>query len=346
LLTRSLRCPRWSCLGHALARLVLVAWASVPGLAFAEAPSPELAERARALYSAGTRAFAEKRYSEAGQQFDQAASYVPSAIALFTAGLSWERAGNPVRAADDYAHALALATLDREGLDEKRARQAKERLQALEATLGTARVVGAPGSFAQIEGQGAPAPAELPAVLHGTAGGHVLLLRPARPGTFGSSDNERVPIILTAGETLQLDLTAKKLDAAAGIAAAPATVAPLAGELAATPGTPSHAHGKTLTTLGYAFIGASVAVEVATAIVWFGPAMAARDDYRDGAGTRNRAESYQTLTNVLLVGGAAVAAGGAALVLLGHTGSDARSTTLPSLGLHLGLGGAALAGAW
>ena len=186
-------------------------------LAWADSPSPsEMAERARAIYAAGTRAFAETRFADAAQKFEEAASVVPSAVAFFTGGLAWERAGDPARAADDYARALELGSYQPGGIDEKQSEKAKERLGALEATLGTVRVLGPSGTWVRIEDQGTGARA--PATLHAAAGGHVVVARSLAGEPPAPSIRERSFVILSTGKTVTLDLTAKKLDETAGAA--------------------------------------------------------------------------------------------------------------------------------
>ena len=96
-----------------------------------DAPSDAAGTSARARYNVGTRAFAEKRYVEAALNFEAAAAEKPSAVALYTAALSWEQANVPDRAADDYTRALAVP-----GLQADKVNLAHERLTSLEAVFG------------------------------------------------------------------------------------------------------------------------------------------------------------------------------------------------------------------
>ena len=104
------------------------------------------AAEARTQYQLGSQAFSAKKYSEAALHFESAASFRPHAVALYTAGLAWDNANKPERAADAYARAL-----DVPGLDAKQTATAKERVAALEKTLGTLVVSGGEGAKVQLD---------------------------------------------------------------------------------------------------------------------------------------------------------------------------------------------------
>src|SRR5438552_1526024 len=133
-----LRRARSTALLLALA-LALVASGPAAALAADDEPQGDPAE-ARQQYNAGTQAFAAKRYLEAALHFEAAAAHRPHPIALYTAALAWEQAGKPDRAADDFGRALEAP-----GLGAKEKENAKERLAALERTLGTVVVAGPDG---------------------------------------------------------------------------------------------------------------------------------------------------------------------------------------------------------
>src|SRR5688572_22296764 len=97
---------------------------------FAQDTSADPAAEARSQYQLGTQAFQAKKYSEAALHFESAASFRPHAVALYTAGLAWDLANNPARAADAYSRAL-----DVPGLDAKQSATAKDRVAALEKSL-------------------------------------------------------------------------------------------------------------------------------------------------------------------------------------------------------------------
>ena len=93
-----------------------------------ETPTADSAAEARAQYTQGTQAFQAKRYSEAALHFEAAAAFRVNAVALYTAGLAWDLASKPERAADAYARALEV-----QGLDAKQTKTAKDRIDALHA---------------------------------------------------------------------------------------------------------------------------------------------------------------------------------------------------------------------
>ena len=140
------------------------------GQAFAQTPSPaEAAEpprqpdpvaRARERYDGGTRAaFGQGRFVEAALEFEAAAAEKPSAVALSTAAMSWERASVLDRAADDYARTVAMS-----GLPAEQAAAAGDRLAALERRAGDAggHVAGGLARAARTGTRRFPAPARPP----------------------------------------------------------------------------------------------------------------------------------------------------------------------------------------
>src|SRR5689334_19782100 len=77
-----------------------------------DASPPDSAAEARQQYQQGTQAFQQKRYSEAALHFEAAAAFRSSGVALYTAGLAWDLAMRPERAADAYSRALDTPGLD------------------------------------------------------------------------------------------------------------------------------------------------------------------------------------------------------------------------------------------
>jgi hypothetical protein len=144
------------------------------------------AAHARALYDTGTQAFARGRYLEAALDFEVAATFKRSAIALYTAALSWERANSPERAADDYARAVVVGDLPPDT-----ATAASLRLTQLRKVLGVVAVTAPADWRVQLDDHGEVEP---PATLHGAAGVHTITARaPGQP-------LQRVSVVLRAGE--------------------------------------------------------------------------------------------------------------------------------------------------
>jgi len=89
----------------------------------------------------GQQAYARGDFRAAAQRFEAAFRDDPRGAIVFNAGLSWQAAGEPARAADDYAFALATTDLPAEN-----AADARTRLGALEKSLGRIDVTSPQGS--------------------------------------------------------------------------------------------------------------------------------------------------------------------------------------------------------
>lgn len=249
------------------------------------APQEESGIRARARYDAGTQAFAQGRIVEAALQFEAAAAEKPSAIALYTAAISWERANVPQRAADDYSRALALG-----GLSEDASAHATVRLQALEAVLGSVLVSGPAGWRVQLD---ANAEMPLPATLHGASGVHTLTVH-AVGRTIAP-----VAVPLQSGVAIRLQLPE----------AAPA---PRPEDAGTPPAHRSDLRGP----IGFVLLGAAGAALLSGALLG-AEALDARDAYRAGPtqASFDHAENLQRWTDAAWIAGGVLAAAGLALVL-------------------------------
>jgi hypothetical protein len=92
-------------------------------------------------FGEGQQAYARGDFRTAAQRFETAFRDDPRGAIVFNAGLSWQAAGEPARAADDYAFALATRDLPPEN-----AADARTRLGALEQSLGRVDVTAPPGA--------------------------------------------------------------------------------------------------------------------------------------------------------------------------------------------------------
>jgi len=134
-----------------------------------EPPAADSAAEARQQYQEGTKAFSAKKYSEAALHFESAAAFKANAVALYTAALAWDLASRPERAADAYGRALEVS-----GLDIKQTNVARDRVGALERTLGTLLVSAPDGWKVQLDNL---TESPTPARLHASAGVHTLNVR-------------------------------------------------------------------------------------------------------------------------------------------------------------------------
>jgi hypothetical protein len=254
---------------------------------------------ARVQYQQGTQAFQQKRYNEAALHFEAAASYRTSSVALYTAGLAWDLASRPERAADAYARALEVG-----GLDAKQTGLAKDRVAQLEKTLGTVAVTAPEGWRVQLD---TFTEVPTPARLHGSQGIHGLSVRaPGKPIA-------RRDVTLDAGKVLTLELK-EEPKVVAKVDVEPEK--PPEVEAPPPPSPPRQEYWITRRVAGVGVAGVGVAA-LGSAIILGLNANDAKTAY-DAGPTResfDHASSLQTWTNVALVSSAVLVAGGLALVL-------------------------------
>jgi hypothetical protein len=314
----------------ALLLAVAATVATAAPTARAEEPvAADSAAEARQQYQQGTQAFAQKRYSEAALHFEAAAAFRPTAVALYTAGLAWDNASRPERAADAYSRALDLP-----GLDAKQTSLAKERVAQLEKTLGTLVVTGPEGWKVQLD---TFTEVPVPARLHSGPGVRALSIRaPGKP-------IERRDVSLDGGKVTTLDL--KDEPKPAPKPPAP-EVEPPPSSKGPPPPPPARAREETFWTTRRA-IGAGVAgvgvAALGAAVVLGINANGAKDAY-DKAPTRegfDHASALQTWTNIALVAGGVALAGGVVLIVLPDEGAAEGR-----LRVSVNPGGAALGGSF
>jgi hypothetical protein len=268
---------------------VLAAMCLVPVAARAQDAAPaDAAVEARQQYQQGTQAFQQKRYQEAALHFEAAASFRTSSVALYTAGLAWDLASKPERAADAYSRALEVG-----GLDPKQQGLAKDRVTQLETTLGTVAVAAPDGWRVQLD---TFTEVPTPSRLHAGAGVHGLSVRaPGKP-------IERRDVTLQTGKLVTIELKDEPK-----IVPRVEPEPPKALPVAPPPPPPPRPYWITRRVVG----------ALGSAIILGTSANGAKTAY-DAGPTRasfDHASSLQTWTNVALVTGVVLVAGGVALVL-------------------------------
>ena len=272
----------------------------VPRVAQAQEATPtENGVEARQQYQQGTQAFQQKRYQEAALHFEAAASFRTSSVALYTAGLAWDLASKPERAADAYGRALEVG-----GLDPKQTGLAKDRVAQLETTLGTVAIAAPDGYRVQLD---TFTEVPTPARLHAGAGVHGLSVRaPGKP-------IERRDVTLQAGKVVNLELK-EEPKVQPKVEVEPVKPPPV---IVAPPPPPPRMHfWTTRRVAGVGVAGVGVAALGATIVLGL-EANSAKTAY-DAGPTResfDHASSLQTWTNVALVSSVVLVAGGAVLVL-------------------------------
>jgi hypothetical protein len=317
--------------------LVVLAAVGVAGSARADEPAtPDPAAEARQQFNLGTAAFKDKKFVEAALHFEAAAAQRAHAVTLYTAALAWEQANKPERACDDFGRALEVA-----GLTAQQAANARDRVAALEKSLGTVVVMVPEGWRVQLEGLTEVA---APTRLHGSPGVHKLLVRaPGKPP-------ESHEVTLEAGQLTRFELE-ERSDAKAGSGppSAPGPERP-SGDAGAHPRptaatkdvvAPTAAFASWRKPAGFAAIGLGVAT-LGAGVLLGTQALDAKDAY-DAAPTQtayDHARSLQTWTTVAFVAGSLFTAGGVVFVLLPEPKRTAWIVVRPTIG------GATLGGAF
>ncbi len=272
----------------------------IPSAAMAqEPPVVDSAAEARQQYTQGTQAFQAKRYEEAALHFEAAASFRTNAVALYTAALAWDLATRPERAADAYGRALAVG-----GLEPKQGNLAKDRVAQLEKTLGTVVVTAPDGWRVQLD---TFTEVLTPARLHGAAGVRSLSIRaPGKP-------IERRDVNLEASKISNLELK----DEPKVVPKPEPEPARPAAAVVAPPPPRQETYWITRRVVGVGVAGVGLAA-LGSGIILGLQANSAKDAY-DAGPTResfDHASSLQTWTNVSLIAGGVLIAGGIALVVI------------------------------
>lgn len=298
--------------------------ASMSVASVAAAQDDAASNEARTQYQLGTQAFQAKKYAEAATHFEAAAAARSNAVALYTAGLAWDLAGKPERAADAFARAVEVP-----GLDPKQSISAKEKIAAIEKTVGTVVVQGPEGWKVQLDSL---TEAPVPARLHALPGPHSMAVK--APGK--AVDHREVS--LEAGKVIEVNLKDEPPKPQATPTADPSPAETPRDTTSARSTRDSYWTTRRVAGVGVAGLG--VAVLGAGAVLGIN-ANGAADAYdaRPSREAFDHAASLETWTNVAFIAGAACLVGGIVLVVLpdddGHEGR-----------LHVGVGprGATLGG--
>lgn len=179
---RKARVARWL-VASALVATAASALAQPPPTGAAQADDPR--QRAERLFLDGEAAFARGDFTLAGRSFEEANQLDPQPTSLFNGARSWERAGEPARAANLYRRFLDGAPPETPNRD-----RATQSLAELAGKLGRLEILAPSASSLSIDGATAT-----PGVTFVNPGAHLLV------ATFaGSQREERVD--LEAGRSL------------------------------------------------------------------------------------------------------------------------------------------------
>ncbi len=291
--------------------LFLGAWVSA-GNAGAAGSEKTAAEN----FQAGVTAYAHGEFRAAAALFEGAYRTQPRGAAVYNAGLAWESAGEPTRAADAYAAALA-----RSDLSDEQGRDARTRLAALERSLGRLHVTAPAGTSAAIDRVS----------YGGSVAAHVLAGDHEVQVVFGDGRGETRRVVVAAGSLTVVEfMTPPSPPVSRAAVVVPPKPRPHPPAAAPAPLWSTFSRG----TVGWIALGASVPL-VATAGVLGQSALRSRDDYdasgHTNQGLRDTAASLRLWTNVAWIAGAA-AAGAGIYLLLTPTDTDAAAATEVRLG--------------
>jgi tetratricopeptide (TPR) repeat protein len=316
--------------------VVLLAVAIAPSEARA-APHDDAA--AEALFLEGRKLMEEGRYDEACPKLLASHKASPGVGTLLNLGECYERAGKTASAWATFRDAIEAAQsagrADREKL-------ARTRADVLEPRLARVKIVAnarAPGMTVKRDG----------AALDAAALGVALPVDPGKHQIEASAQGRspfRAELVAIAGKTVVVEIP----ELARADEPAPRTAAP---PPAAPPESPASSDGSTQRTIGWIGIGAgAVAIGVGAAFALNARAKwsDAQDNHckgtvcdREGGALASDAKTSGNLATAFILGGAVVAGGGLALVLLAPTANgSATSGSRASIRVAPSLGGAAL----
>jgi hypothetical protein len=258
----------------------------------------DAAAEAKRQFGLGRQAFDAKRYADAAQNFEAAAAYKPHPVTFYTAAVAWELAGRSDRAADAFSRAV-----EQPGLREEDARKSRERLSSLEGVLGTVTVTAPDGWKVQLDGN---VETTAPARLHAKPGLRTLVYR--APGKAV----EKKEVTLEAGQKVAISLPEPTPQVVAQPEPPKEPKTPVVTEAPAEDPltTIRKSAGLVLAGIGAASVGAS--------IIFWTQAQDARDVYNAKPTQQglDHGHNLETWTNVTLIGGLVLLAGGVTLYLL------------------------------
>lgn len=275
------------------------------------------ATEARRLYTEAKKALSAKKYSEAALGFEAASRIKAHAVALYTAAQAWELAGERARAADAYSRALSTPQLS-----ESQTERSKERLESLEKELGTAKVIGKSGTKILLDDH---MEMTVPATVHGSPGAHVLSV------TLPDGNTEKRALNFIAGQSQEVNLDEAPEPQPNMPSPKPVKLAePKKQPVKAEPRRPS----PFWKTVGFIATGAGVAA-LGGAILVGTSAKDAEDTYKakPSRETFDHAKGLETRTNILLIGGGVLTAGGIGILVWQATkGSENRAAVRVNVG--------------
>lgn len=303
-------------MARALGLAAALAAIGAPALA---QPSDDDVVVARETFRAGEAAYQRGDYETAANSFEVSHRLAPHPFTMFNAGLAWQGAQQPERAADAFHKAITLG-----GLGDDQLADATERLGDLRRTLGVVEIAAPEGASVVVGHLDRASP---PVLVHLAPGEHEVVVLHAD----GSQARQRVTVAAGASVSVTFEPPAPK--------PVPTAVAP-----DPVPITPPSEGSSALFVSGWVAVGIGVAAG-GTAIGLGVAALSAKDDFEASGNTdpdaRSKAATLRTVTNVMWgVAGAGVLTGTILLIVGWPTdGSDQADVGLDLGPGYLGLSG-------
>ena len=309
--------------------LLATALCAALGTARTAAADPAAAER---LFVQASAAYRRGDFLVAAEAFEAAFREEPAGAALYNAGLSWQSAGEPGRAADAYARALEM-----DGLDPHDDADAKQRLSALERKLGVLELRGDAGTkvtVAHAKGR------DVPTRIHLVPGSHELRV------TMPDGQLRYETVRITAAEPTTVELAVTKSGPEPLPAASPVPTTDIAPREPAPPEAEKPVPSSPLPAIG----GVTLALGVGTAVAAIAlgvKALDARDEFNASGltdvGLHDKAASLRTAANVCWVGTGVLATAGVVMLVVYAASEPPEDPVQPSTQAVVRLGPA---GAW
>jgi hypothetical protein len=226
-------------------------------------------------FQAGAQAYARSDFRAAAAAFDDAYRLAPRGAAAYNAGLSWERAGEAPRAAQDYSKALVSSDL---GAAERA--DATGRLKGLEGHVGRLRVVAPDDAQVSVDDSDVT---EVATHLYVAPGRHALRVQ------LGNGRTESRSVSVGPGETVEARFASPELDVRPARPEAPPAADPLKTPASAGPDR----------TMVFVTLGGAALMSIA-AIVSYEHGLSERNAFVQGNYTsgslRDQAETFRALT--------------------------------------------------
>ncbi len=266
-------------------------------------------------------AFERREYVVAAKAFEHAYQEVPAAASMYNAGRSWQAAGEKARAATSYARALGQG-----GLTDEETLQARQRLTALQMSLGAVSVTAPSHSIVSIGGISA---GRGPSTIYLEPGTHEVHV------AFDDGTTRELRVNVAAKQTLSIGVEASTqapvVQTSQGIAPAQAKSPPAKERRSVVP-------ESNLRWLGWTALGAGLASAGLTAYLGI-KTLRTRNEFADSGyrdqDAHERTATLRLVTDISLVGTVAFGITGGIILYKTRSRPDSDSISQSAVRLSL-----------